>query len=281
MSQEDRVKRSDGQTAAEYVLQNLPADEQAAFARRIEADPALAALVGAWERRFSDLAERLPHVRMPDAAWRDFETAISSAAAGKQTRGSMWGNIAFWRLSAVAGLLVAVALALVLAGLPKLSPGGASRSAREIVWVLTDGQKRPNFVVRYDEERKRMTVIPLDAPAEADRDMQLWLIPASGAAQPRSLGLLQPTGLATLQVRDALFEASADPGVLAVSVEPRGGSTAGAPTGPVILQGKPTLVPVAPSTAKSPRRRLSGQANKRSSLSSAPFQPCSWPSRAA
>lgn len=246
MSQEDRDKRSDGQTAVEYVLQNLPADEQAAFARRIEADPALAALVGAWERRYSDLADRLPHVRMPDAAWHDFEGAISSPAAGKQARGSMWGNIAFWRLSAVAGLLVAVALALVLAGVPTLSPSGASRSAREIVWVLTDGQKRPTFVVSYDEGRKRMTVIHLDAPAEADRDMQLWLIPASGSAEPRSLGLLQPTGLATLQVRDALFEASADPGVLAVSVEPRGGSTAGAPTGPVILQGKPTLVPAAP-----------------------------------
>lgn len=238
--------RSDGQVAVEYVLQNLPADERAAFERRVEADPALAGLVSSWQRHFSDLARRLPHVTMPDAVWRSIENSISSPASEKEARGSTWENVAFWRFSAAVGLLASVVLALLLAGVPEFFSDAARGSAREFVWVLTDGQKRPNFVVGYDEERKRMTVIPLDAPAESDRDMQLWLIPASGSAEPRSLGLLQPTGLATLQVRDAIFEASADPGVLAVSVEPRGGSTAGAPTGPVILQGKPTLVPTAP-----------------------------------
>ena len=246
MSQEDRDKRSDGTTAAEYVLQILSADERAAFDRRLEAEPALTDLVGVWERRFSDLARRLPHVRMPAAAWQDIERAISSTAAAKEAANPIWHSIAFWRLIAAAGLLAAAVLALLLAGVPALFTNGASGSAREFVWVLTDGQKRPNFVVGYDEERKRITAIPLDAPAEPERDMQLWLVPASDSAETRSLGLLQPTGLTTLRVGDNVFEASADPGVLAVSVEPRGGSTAGAPTGPVILQGKPTLVPAAP-----------------------------------
>jgi anti-sigma-K factor RskA len=68
----------------------------------------------------------------------------------------------------------------------------------------------------------------------------LWLIPPDG--RPRALGLLRgdravsiivPTDLAALITGTAAF---------AVSLEPPGGSPSGAPTGPVIGQGKLTYL---------------------------------------
>ncbi|HLQ20108.1 MAG TPA: anti-sigma factor, partial [Tabrizicola sp.] len=64
-------------------------------------------------------------------------------------------------------------------------------------------------------------------PAVAGQVHELWVI-APGAA-PVSLGLLQDRPLTvTYPVPPAGF-------VLAVSIEPEGGSPTGAPTGPVIL----------------------------------------------
>ena len=64
---------------------------------------------------------------------------------------------------------------------------------------------------------------------------ELWLLPAEGGA-PISLGVL-----AALDARLTLAEANSARlragARLAVSVEPRGGSPTGAPTGPVILIG--------------------------------------------
>jgi len=237
--------QGDGATAVEYVLGNLPAEERLAFERRLDNEPALRELVGKSERHFDNLANRLALVRPSDDVWHDVERAIPKiVGSGREARRSMWANVTLWRLAAAASLTAAIVLAYFVASGP--ISGGVQQGTREFVWVLSDGQKRPTFVVRYDEERKLMTVIPLDVPAEAGKDMQLWLIPSAGSAGPRSLGLLQPTGLTTLPIGDGTFGASAEPGVLAVSVEPSGGSTAGAPTGPVILQGKPTLVPAGP-----------------------------------
>ena len=72
----------------------------------------------------------------------------------------------------------------------------------------------------------------------SDRDLELWSIPAGGA--PLSLGLLvmQPDGSATLVLSDEGLARRAQGAVLAISLEPRGGSTTGAPTGPVLYTGK-------------------------------------------
>ena len=67
---------------------------------------------------------------------------------------------------------------------------------------------------------------------------ELWLIPADG--QPRPVGLSQVDRIVTIAVPKDLVPLTAKNAVLAVSLEPPGGSTTGKPTGPVIATGKLT-----------------------------------------
>jgi anti-sigma-K factor RskA len=66
-------------------------------------------------------------------------------------------------------------------------------------------------------------------PVASDRDLELWAMKA-GATRPVSLGVIPPAGRAT--------PASLAVGtVLLVSLEPKGGSPTGQPTGPVLYAG--------------------------------------------
>ena len=67
---------------------------------------------------------------------------------------------------------------------------------------------------------------------------ELWLIPADG--KPRPLGLLSADRSVTIAVPADLAALTIRNAVLAVSLEPPGGSPTGQPTGPVIAQGKLT-----------------------------------------
>jgi anti-sigma-K factor RskA len=73
-------------------------------------------------------------------------------------------------------------------------------------------------------------VAPATVPA--DRDLELWTLPP-GATQPRSLGVLPVTEtIVTKQAAPAIGTQ------LLISLEPRGGSPTGLPTGPVLYSGK-------------------------------------------
>ena len=101
-----------------------------------------------------------------------------------------------------------------------------------------DGGGHHHFVATVDAKRSTIAVVPAAFSADATRVPELWLIPSDG--KPRALGLLSadrsvsitmPTDFAPLAVSNA---------VLAVSLEPPGGSPTGQPTGPVIATGKLT-----------------------------------------
>jgi anti-sigma-K factor RskA len=64
----------------------------------------------------------------------------------------------------------------------------------------------------------------------SDRDLELWQIPA-GATKPASLGVIPQDGkIVTPGVQTGTM--------LLVSLEPKGGSPTGQPTGPVLYAGK-------------------------------------------
>ena len=69
---------------------------------------------------------------------------------------------------------------------------------------------------------------------------ELWLIPADG--KPRALGLLADDRGVTIAIHTALMAHIVRDAVLAVSLEPPGGSPTGQPTGPVIATGKLTTL---------------------------------------
>jgi anti-sigma-K factor RskA len=107
------------------------------------------------------------------------------------------------------------------------------------VAVLIDKYSRPMMTADLDVADGRLVLrLKIKPPRDfTDKTLEVWLVPPDGT--PRSLGLLPSveggTTVALNLPRDTA-EALAS-GQLAVSLEPSGGSTTGAPTGPVLFSG--------------------------------------------
>ena len=87
-------------------------------------------------------------------------------------------------------------------------------------------------------QRGTVAIVPAAFRADATRVPELWLIPPDG--RPRPVGLLRADAPVTLTLSGDLAGLAKNNAVLAVSLEPPGGSTTGLPTGPVIGTGKLT-----------------------------------------
>jgi anti-sigma-K factor RskA len=72
------------------------------------------------------------------------------------------------------------------------------------------------------------------ATAQAGKSYELWALPDNGSA-PVSLGVIPAFGEIDRELTDAQRAALRGSSKVAVSLEPEGGSTTGAPTGPVLF----------------------------------------------
>ena len=139
-------------------------------------------------------------------------------------------SLAFWR-----GLSVgSIAAASVALGLLVAQPHPDKRPLLVATLAATDGT--PLITAAYDPARGAVILAPAGSGGDAQHSPELWVI--VGDAPPRSLGLID---LANPQAHPIAAEKlrGLKPGaVLAVSIEPLGGSPTGAPTGPVVATGK-------------------------------------------
>jgi anti-sigma-K factor RskA len=203
---------ADEALAAEYVLGVLDLTERAATEARIKADPGFATLVADWEIRLSGLNDDFAEAPAPDLLPK-IEARLFPAAtpAPRAARSGL--------LRWLSGM--AVATALVLAVVATLTP-----PRPELVATLATADNRLAYEVRSFGDTLRITRTA-GVPAVEGQVHELWVI-APGAA-PVSLGLLQDEPLVVT------YPVPPPGWVLAVSVEPEGGSPTGSPTGPVIL----------------------------------------------
>jgi anti-sigma-K factor RskA len=226
--------------AGEYVLGTLPARARRRFERLMAADAELARMVGEWAERLRPLDAATPAEEPPARVWRAIEARIAGGAgAGEAGAVSSaphppWYNaLALWRGLAIAAGAAAVALLLYIAAAPSRAPAPA------VVAVLAGRGAVPGWVA-VSGPRPGDVSIAAVAPASEPKPhaFELWSIVAG---PPRSLGLLP------LQTGESLVLHSTQlpppGGVLAVSLEPPGGSATGLPTGPVLYQGKILLLP--------------------------------------
>lgn len=217
--------------AAQYVLGTLSARARARFARLARGDPVLVAAVRAWEDRLSPLAESVPPVEPPERVWTGILARIGRADTGSTSeRRTVWATVSLWRGLALTGFATAIALALVL-----LSPP-LERPQATLVAVLAGQDAKPAFLASADRNGRLLTIKAL-APLSpgADRSLQLWALPATG--NPRPLGLVPASGIVQIALPVAAGTALQNIPALAVSLEPRGGSPTGLPTGPVLYSG--------------------------------------------
>jgi anti-sigma-K factor RskA len=203
---------ADDALAAEYVLGVQDLSDRAATETRIKRDPAFADLVTAWENRFAGLNDGFEEARAPNLLPRIEARLFPAAKSARPARLPMMR----WLSGA------AFAAALVLVGVATLVP-----PRPDLVAVLATADNRLSYEVASYGDRLQITRVA-GVPRGCGPGAR-----AVGDRPRRGPGLSGPSG------RGAVGRDLPDPvsvgWVLAVSVEPAGGSPNGQPTGPVIL----------------------------------------------
>lgn len=225
--------------AAELAFGLLDKPERLAAEARANREPAFAETVARWRDwavgLFAD-ADQAP----PAAVWAAIQARLPANDGGAADRDGR-RQLSTWR-SATALASAAALVFGVLALRPQPAPLPAVPNTRQLPPVVTitghplvamlrsAGGARA-VAVSVDPDRRGLTTTPT-ALALGAHDAELWVIPADG--RPRSLGLV-PRDPRWRSVPGTVVAALAAGATLAISVEPRGGSPTGQPTGKVIL----------------------------------------------
>jgi anti-sigma-K factor RskA len=215
--------------AGEYAMGLLPRRARARFERLMAEDAALAQLAADWQERLAPIDASAAPVAPPRRVWRAIEqgTLQKSFPAGPQSIGWLQ-SLAFWRGLAGAAAAVAAALVIYIA----LAPGPVR--APTVLAVLADSNGTPAFIATRAQGAGEVAVDPVrPQDLAAQKSFELWAI---AGGPPKPLGLVSATPGKPLLVPAGAVDAAGT--VLAVSLEPEGGSPTGAPTGPVLFQGK-------------------------------------------
>src|SRR5262249_59114478 len=127
--------------------------------------------------------------------------------------------------------------ALVAACMAAFVYWGAVTGREPLVARIGGGGQR-HLVATIDVRRGTVAIAPAAFRADATRVPELWLIPPDG--KPRPVGLLRADAPVTLTLSGDLAGLAKNDAVLAVSLEPPGGSTTRLPTGPGVGSGQLT-----------------------------------------
>ncbi|HEY8288098.1 MAG TPA: anti-sigma factor [Acetobacteraceae bacterium] len=211
--------------AAEYVLGTLDATTTREIAVRARSDPALAAAIAAWEKRLAPLSSLVAPATPPDTLWERLAVSIGTETRARpaSTLLRAWRSIDLWRTTTAVGFAVAAAVGAFF-WLRPLPP-------RPVAALVPYGSAAATYVAELQPNGTlRLTALG-PVSVEAGKDLELWALP-KGATRPIALGLLPSTGRSV-----APPEFPAQGMQLLVSLEPRGGSPTGLPTGPVLFAG--------------------------------------------
>ena len=221
--------------AAEYVVGTLRGKARTRYQKLMMQYQAVSDATAQWEQYLTGFAETLPPVTPPANVWESIQIKLGHKAANdagiatgvntpsdsgqvldfEKEKQKRWKNLSF--LSTAATLVLAVLL-FVMQPIP----------APEVshIAVVNNADNTPLWVIEVSDET--MNVKVTDAfVALADKDYELWMVPANGEA-PISLGRMPEANGDTRVTPDILLSQSI--AALAVSLEAPGGSVTGTPT---------------------------------------------------
>ena len=207
------------------------AEDEARSAAREASDPDFAARVALWRERMAEFDETAEPMPVDPALWSRIEGGLDMPARREAQPVhpflvDLWNSLFAWRTAAI-GFATALAIAV---GFMVLRP---SPKPIMVAVLLTDSNRAAAVVDVYADGR--VDLVPLESiPVPDDRILQVWTL-WDRARGPVSLGLLDRARQARLPVSelprtvpDQLFE---------ITLEPRGGSPTGRPTGPILMKG--------------------------------------------
>jgi anti-sigma-K factor RskA len=226
--------------AAEYVVGTLTEEERADARFRMRADPDFKRAVEGWERRLAPLIAGIPPAEPPAGLeqkilWRITERREApDGVIGLQRQLRRWQRFS-WASAAIAAVLVALLFGLLPRQIER--PMGPSRF---VAALHAEGQM-PGFIISLNLERDEISVQRLTAPPQEDESYELWAV-GGGRDKPQSLGVVETVlEIPASQLRAP--RASWENTSLAISLEPKGGSPSGQPTGAILFSGKLVAVP--------------------------------------
>jgi anti-sigma-K factor RskA len=227
--------------AGEYVLGTLDPGERAEAERLRASDPDFASVIAAWEHRLDPLNVAVASIAPPEGLFQRIEQRLRQTAERavppSATIIKLERRVRHWRAATLAMAAVAASLIGFIVAAPR------EPVAHRFVAAVQQGDQQPVFVVAVDTAKGIIAVRPVAArPPESGGDYELWAV-GGGRLRPQSLGLiaLRDVNLPVTRLESDKAATIGDT-VFAVSLEPRGGSPTGQPTGPVLWTGK--LVPV-------------------------------------
>lgn len=245
-----------GQLAAEYALGTLRGRARARFEKLLHGDATLVQEVTFWQERFAEFAARLKPVAPRATVWAALEKTLHQASAEPAKVIELRAYRApvaakpvapkralIWPVWAAAATLAAVAMGVGLqreqARTEQLTAAldAAQNKPMPYVAVFQPAGSDVRWAISLHPDRQVMHVTMTGSKMPADarsRSLELWMLDSKG--KPHSLGLLPMSGgkshempLPPLPAAELVAALT-----LAVSVEPRGGSPTGLPTGKVL-----------------------------------------------
>lgn len=247
---------------AEYVLGVLDADGHARVEQEIEQNTQAAHEVLWWQDHLIPLAEDVAAVAPPAYVWARIQEALDHAqtaparpdSVDKQTDSGLWGNTRFWHWFSLATSAVAAACLVLLIAVPRQTPTPARAPQAQVpatpgpsVFMtakIVQDNGTAGWTATMDATQGRMILVPAAPEAIASNKVtELWLIPPG--AKPISLGVIPTDRTANVKLPAAIVAQLGPKALLAVSLEPPGGSPTGQPTGPVIGKGAIEAAPSA------------------------------------
>jgi len=226
-------------TAAEHALGVLTGEELRDARRRAQSDQQFAEEVARWRGKFAPLYSEIEAVDPPGAVWGNIEAETTRHMPANDNAAALHRQIRIWK-SAVGALSVIAAslvVMLVVEPRPDLAPRQPPSQAVVAPMVaLLGGNGSTKVVASWDPAARQLVLaVAGDMPTNPDRSKELWVIPPNG--KPHSLGTLPERKEMHMRLADTLATLLAQGATIAISVEPRGGSPTGAPTGPVVASG--------------------------------------------
>jgi anti-sigma-K factor RskA len=212
-------------TAAELALGLLDGEERAAALRRVLADPAFARGVDDWRQRLAALFDDYPEVAAPESVAARLAQLDRPAQPALPKRRN-------WPIAAMVSAMAAMlALFVILRPTAQL----VAPPHHMMVASLMMSDKSAAVPAMVDMTTGEMRVGGA-AMAPAGKTAQLWMIGGDGV--PKPMGMLASTGPSRMMLPVEKRHALKAGIMLAVSIEPLGGSPTGLPTGPLVASGK-------------------------------------------
>lgn len=231
--------------AAEYALGVLDGADLADARRKLARDADFRAEVGDWSAKLAPLLDEVEPVDAPAGLWQRISDAIGGTTrdAANDNPVDLRRSRNGWRAATAGMTALAAALGIVLVGRPAQAPLPVPAPAPQPVpasgppmVAMVGDDAGTKIVANWDPVQKRLVLaVAGDMPADPVHSHELWVIPDGG--DPTSLGTMPSGKMMHLDLANTLAELLRQGATIAVSVEPKGGSPTGSPTGPVVASG--------------------------------------------